>query len=56
MMKKNTQEQIIKEVTSRTSLKRVGKPDEIANVVLMLSSELSSFITGQVIRVDGGMQ
>ena len=55
MMKKNTQEQIIKEVTSRTSLKRVGKPDEIANVVLMLSSELSSFITGQVIRVDGGM-
>ena len=56
MMKQNTKEQIIKEVTSRTSFKRVGRPEEIANAVLMLSSELSSFITGQVIRVDGGMQ
>ncbi len=56
MMKNNTQEKVIQEMTSRTSLKRIGKPDEIANTVLILSSELSSFITGQVIRVDGGMQ
>jgi 3-oxoacyl-[acyl-carrier protein] reductase len=56
MMRKNTPEKIVKEVTSRISLKRIGKPEEIANVVLMLSSELSSFITGQVIRVDGGME
>ena len=56
MMRNNTQEKVIQEMTSRTSLKRIGKPDEIANTVLILSSELSSFITGQVIRVDGGMQ
>lgn len=36
-------------------LKREGKPEEVANVVKFLSSEDSSYITGQVISVDGGM-
>lgn len=36
-------------------LKREGKPEEVANVVKFLSSEDSSYITGQVICVDGGM-
>ena len=36
-------------------LKRGGKPEDVANVCLFLSSDLSSFITGQVINVDGGM-
>ena len=40
---------------SRTSLKRVADAKEIANTALFLSSDLSSYITGQVIRVDGGM-
>ena len=55
MMKKNTPEEILSEVKSRISLKRIADPEEIANVALLLSSELSSYITGQVIRVDGGM-
>ena len=55
MMKKNTSEEILNEVTSRISLKRIANPEEIANVALLLSSDLSSYITGQVIRVDGGM-
>ncbi|MGP1488596.1 MAG: SDR family NAD(P)-dependent oxidoreductase [Peptoanaerobacter stomatis] len=38
-----------------TSLKRIAHPDEIANVALFLLSEYSSYITGQVIRVDGGL-
>ena len=55
MMKKNHQEKIINEVISRISLRRIANPEEIANVVLLLSSNLTSYITGQVIRVDGGM-
>jgi len=55
MMRKNTPEEILNEVTSRISLKRIANPEEIANVALLLSSDLSSYITGQVIRVDGGM-
>lgn len=35
-------------------LKRVGTPDEIATVALFLATEDSSFVTGQVLRVDGG--
>ncbi|MFA5264718.1 MAG: SDR family NAD(P)-dependent oxidoreductase [Opitutaceae bacterium] len=37
-------------------LGRVGQPEDIANCALFLASELSSYITGQVIGVDGGMQ
>jgi len=55
MMKKNTSKEIIDDVVSRISLRRVADPKEIANVALFLSSDFSSYITGQVIRVDGGM-
>lgn len=36
-------------------LKRYGQPDDIANLVVFLSSNQSNYITGQVINVDGGM-
>lgn len=36
-------------------LKRGGQPDDVANACVFLGSELSSYITGQVIQVDGGM-
>ncbi|WP_319477195.1 3-oxoacyl-[acyl-carrier-protein] reductase [Marispirochaeta aestuarii] len=36
-------------------LGRMGSPEDIANTVLYLASDLSSYITGQVIRVDGGL-
>jgi 3-oxoacyl-[acyl-carrier protein] reductase len=36
-------------------LKRVGEPADIANVVAFLSSEQSSYVSGQVIYVDGGI-
>ena len=55
MMKKNTPDNILKDVVSSVSLKRVAKPAEIANVALLLSLDLMSYVTGQVIRVDGGM-
>jgi len=55
MMNENTSLEVIKEVTSNLSLKRIGEPNEIANLALFLASDLSSYITGQVIRIDGGM-
>lgn len=39
----------------RTCMKRTGVPEEIANVALFLASDLSSYMTRQVLRVDGGM-
>jgi 3-oxoacyl-[acyl-carrier protein] reductase len=55
MMKENTPPEVLKEVVSNISLKRVGQPNEIANLALFLASDLSSYITGQVIRADGGI-
>ena len=37
------------------ALKQFGEPNDIANTALFLCSDLSSYITGQVIVVDGGM-
>ena len=39
----------------RFSSKRAGKPEEIASAALFLASDDSSFVTGQLIRVDGGI-
>jgi 3-oxoacyl-[acyl-carrier protein] reductase len=36
-------------------MNRIGSPQDIANVALFLSSDLSAYVTGQVIGVDGGM-
>lgn len=41
-------------ILSRTPMGRTGKPEEIADVALFLATEESSYITGQVIYVDGG--
>ena len=40
--------------TSRSPIKRLGDPIDVANVALFLASDLSGFVTGQGIRVDGG--
>ena len=48
--------QAVKEHADKTiPLKRMGTADEVANVAVFLASDMSSYITGEVIKVDGGM-
>ena len=42
-------------VLERLYIKRFGKPEDVANLVLFLASDDSQYITGQVIRIDGGL-
>ena len=48
-------ENVIEEWTSKIPLRRGGLPADIANTALFLASDLSSYVTGQVIHVCGGM-
>ncbi len=48
-------EEVRKEWAAKIPLRRGGKPEDIANVATFLASDLSSYVTGQVIQVDGGM-
>ena len=45
----------IRRYIKKTPLKRMAIPEDIANVILFLSSEASSYITGQAVNVDGGI-
>lgn len=43
------------EMIKRTDLQRLGHPNEVVSAILWLASDATSFITGQIIRIDGGM-
>lgn len=54
-MTENLPQEAIERLMSKSSLKHFGMPDEVASTILFLASDMSSYITGQVIRVDGGI-
>jgi 3-oxoacyl-[acyl-carrier protein] reductase len=47
---------VVKLAIETSDLRRGGRPSEIADTAVFLASDLSSYITGQVIRVDGGIK
>lgn len=48
-------EEVINRVMENTPLKRMGTADDVADSALFLASDLSKYITGQVLRIDGGL-
>ncbi|MDR0799107.1 MAG: 3-oxoacyl-[acyl-carrier-protein] reductase [Dysgonamonadaceae bacterium] len=54
-MTEQLSDEVRAEWAKQIPLRRAGTPDDIADTALFLASDLSSYITGQVIQVDGGM-
>jgi len=55
-MTKTLPEEVVNEWFQKIPLKRGGTPEEVANVVVFLGSDLSSYMSGQVLNVCGAMQ
>ncbi len=54
-MNKQIAEDYMESMKQQISLGRIAHPEEVASLAVFLASDESSYITGQVIRIDGGM-
>ncbi|EDV1457183.1 SDR family oxidoreductase, partial [Salmonella enterica subsp. houtenae] len=54
-MTKDLPEKVVNHMIEKTPLGRMATADDIANGVLFLASEKASFITGQTLKIDGGL-
>ena len=55
MLNKFTSKENQKNKLDKSILKRIAQPEEIVDVILFLASKKSSYITGELIKVDGGL-
>jgi 3-oxoacyl-[acyl-carrier protein] reductase len=53
-MMKNAEESVRTAALEDIVLKRIGQPEDVANLVAFLCSDLARHVTGEVIKVDGG--
>lgn len=49
-------EQMIGPMISRIPLRRIGEPEDVANAFLFLASDMASYVTGEILSVDGAMR
>lgn len=54
-MYKNVPPEVVENKVKKTDLKRMGKTGEVADTIVFLASDMSSHITGQILRIDGGL-
>ena len=55
-MLKNVPDHLLEKVADQTMLKRLGRPEEVADTLAFLISDRASYITGSVIDINGGMR
>ncbi len=55
-MGNRVQEQLLEKILAKSIMQRKGSPEEIADTVAFLSSDKASYITGQIVCVDGGLR
>ena len=54
-MVKNLPKEMIEPLINSIPLKRIGTPEDIANAFMFLASDMASYITGEILQVDGAM-
>lgn len=54
-MQQNVDKTTAEKEMQRQAIKRYGEPEEVAQVIVFLASDDASYVTGQIIRIDGGM-
>ena len=48
-------DETVERIMNSSDIKRMGQPSEVADVLAFLASDMSSYVTGQTIRIDGGI-
>ena len=49
-------DQVIQPMIQRIPLRRIGEPEDVANAFVFLASDMASYVTGEILSVDGAMR